>query len=602
MNLPLREEVAEQDTWDLRPMYSTIEAWKADFEKIENDSRAVPAFSGTLGQSARRLGEAVALYLNLGRLLEKVYVFAHLQSDQDTANSENLGRLEQATNLYARISEQWSFFTPELLALPAEKIAEYLAASELQPYKRMLEEILRYKPHTLSKEEERLLAAGTEVFGTSEKVFSQLNNADLQFGSIQVNSEEKVLSHGSFTLLLKNPNREVRRKTFEQYYAVFDGHKNTIAATLAGSIKRDVFLAKVKNFPSAREKSLFSDNVGTEVYDNLIATVSDSLQPLHRYYELRKKLLGLDEMRIYDTYVPLVTDVSIRHSYEDACDLVVRSLQPLGEEYATVLREGLGRARWVDRFENKGKRSGGYSSGCYDSQPYILMNYKEDSLNDVFTLTHEAGHSMHSYYSCKHQPYQDHGCTIFVAEVASTFNEQLLARELKKKYTGDKRMLAFLINQQIDDIKSTLYRQTMFAEFEKLTHAAAENNEPLTVDTFRGLYRNLLSKYFGPSVNVTSIDELECFRIPHFYSAFYVYKYATGLSAAIALSQRVLGGGQAEREQYLGFLKSGGSKYPLELLKDAGVDMTTAAPISSAMKLFASLVDELSAVLEELRA
>ncbi|MFN8392092.1 MAG: oligoendopeptidase F [Bdellovibrionota bacterium] len=597
MALVPRTEVVASDTWNLDPMYTDLTAWRSDYAAVEAGTEKVGAFAGTLGQSASRLREALDVYLNMSRTLEKVYVFAHLRSDEDTSSGENLGRLEQATNLYARVSELWSFLTPELLALPEKQIAEYLAHEELAPYRRMLREIVRYKPHTLSKEEERLLAAATEVFGTSEKVFSQLNNADLQFGTILVDGEEKTLSHGTYTLFLKHPDRDVRRRAFEQYYQVFDGHKNTIAATLGSSIKRDIFLAKAKNFPSARERSLFSDNVPTAVYDNLVDTVAAHLEPLHRYYELRRQLLKLDKLRIYDTYVPLVANVKTTHSYEEAAELVVSSLPPLGEEYVNILKRGLGEERWVDRYENKGKRSGAYSSGCYDSSPYILMNYKADSLNDVFTLAHEAGHSMHTYFSNRNQSYQDHGYTIFVAEVASTFNEQLLALELKKRYANDKAMLAYLINQQIDDIKSTLYRQTMFAEFERTTHALAEDNEPLTIDVLRKVYRELLVKYFGAAVEVSELDELECLRIPHFYSAFYVYKYATGLSAAIALSERVLNGGATERDEYLRFLKSGGSKYPLELLKDAGVDMTRSDPVVAAMKRFGALVDELGATL-----
>lgn len=600
MSLPKRDEVTLPDTWDLSSMYAGLADWKKDFEALEGNAETVRAFPGTLGDGAEQLNKAFELYLSMSRALEKVYVYAHLLSDQDTGNTDNLGLLDQATNLYSRVGEQWSFFTPEILALSEERIAQYLADSKLKPYRRMLTEIVRYKPHTLSKDEEQLLAAGSEVFGTSEKIFSQLNNADLTFGSLEVDGQEKVLSHGTYTLFLKHPNRDIRRRAFEQYYGVFEAHKHTIAATLGSSIKRDIYLARVKKFPSARERSLFSDNVPVAVYDNLIETVARNLEPLHRYYALRKKLLQLDEMRIFDTYVPLVSDVTVRHSYEEACRLVTESLAPLGAKYVEVLADGLGARRWVDRYENKGKRSGAYSSGCYDSVPYILMNYKPDSLNDVFTLTHEAGHSMHSYFSCKTQPYQDHGYTIFVAEVASTFNEQLLSRHLKSVYANDRRMLAYLINQQIDDIKATLYRQTMFAEFERTTHALAEKHEPLTLDTFRSEYRALLAKYFGSAAVLAELDDLECFRIPHFYSAFYVYKYATGLSAAIALSERVLKGGEKERAEYLGFLNSGCSKYPLELLKDAGVDMTSPAPIESALAHFARLVTELEQTLESL--
>ena len=464
----------------------------------------------------------------------------------------------------------------------------------LQDLKRMVLEIVRYRPHTLSKAEENLLALGSEVFGVSSKTFSQLNNADLKFGTVHVDGEEKSLTHGTFSLLLKNPNREVRKQTFEQYYKVFEDHKNTIAATLTGSIKGDVYLSQVKKHTSARERALFADNVELSVYDNLIETVSSNLTGLHKYYELRKRVLKLEEQRIYDTYVPLIPNVQKSHPYPLACQYVLDSLRPLGSDYVDVLRRGLTSERWVDVYENQGKRSGAYSSGCYDSAPYILMNYKEDSLNDIFTLTHEAGHSMHSFFSCKHQPYQDHGYTIFVAEVASTFNEQLLVKHLRELYQGDKAMLAFLINQQIDDIKSTLYRQTMFAEFEKIVHEIAESNQALNIDVYKEVYGKLLKKYFGPAVTIEDIDHLECLRIPHFYSAFYVYKYATGISAAISLSEQVLTGSDTERMRYLNFLQSGGSKYPLDLLKDAGVDMNSPQVVATALKKFDALVNELS--------
>lgn len=598
----IRDQVSEQDSWNLDPLYSNLADWKKDFSLVEQQLEKVSDHRGTLGLGVAKLGEAIELYLQMNRVLEKVYVYTHLRSDQDTGNSENLGRHDQAVNLAARVGEAWSFFTPELLELSDDKIQEYLTAEPLREYRRLLREVLRYKPHTLSQQEEQILAAGAEIFGSCDKIFSQLNNADLTFPPVRVKGEDVDLSHGTYTLFLKNEDREVRAEAFKNYYSAFDSHKNTIAATLAGSIKKNIYLAKTKRYHSSREASLFSDDVPVSVYDNLIETVSNNLAPLHRYYEVRKKLLAIPSLRIYDTYVPLVSDVHVRHSYEEAANLVLKSVQPLGKEYATVLKGGLLADRWVDRFENKGKRSGAYSSGCFDSPPYILMNYKEDSFNDVFTLAHEAGHSMHTYFSSKHQPYQDHNYTIFVAEVASTLNEQLLCHHLENVFASDERMLAYLINHQIDDIKSTLYRQTMFAEFEKMTHALAEEHEPLTVEALRDIYGKLLHKYFGPAVTVDALDELECLRIPHFYSAFYVYKYATGISAAIALSEQLLGGGEADQTRYLQFLKSGGSKYPLELLRDAGVDMAKPQPVESALRVFSSLVDKLDQVLNKLKA
>lgn len=593
MSSQLRAEVKPNDTWDLSRIYSSEELWKADYLKVEEIDNKSSIYKNTLGKSAEHLFEVISTYLSSGRLLEKVYTYAHLKSDEDTSNTTNLSLLEKAYSLYARHSEAWSFFSPELLSLDQEIINQYLSSEKLKVFRRLIKDIVRYKPHTLSAKEERIIAAGAEVFRSAEKVFSQLNNADLNFGKIKIGSETIALTHGSYSLILKNPEQKIRKKAFQQFYGVFEQHKNTIAATLSGSIKKDVYLSKIKNFPSARSASLFSDNVNIEVYDNLIASISKNLKPLHKYYELRKKVLNLSSQKIYDTYVPLVKEVHVDYSFEKASETILNSLKPLGEEYCSVLKEGLNSARWVDKYENKGKRSGAYSSGCYDSVPYILMNYKSSDLRDVFTLTHEAGHSMHTYFSNKHQSYQDHSYTIFVAEVASTFNEMLLNEHLKEVYKNDPRMLVYLINNQIDDIKATFYRQTMFAEFEHLTHQVCEKNEALTVDVFRKIYGDLLKKYFGKSVKISELDQLECLRIPHFYSAFYVYKYATGISAAITLANKVLKGGQTELNSYLNFLKSGGSKYPLDALRDAGVDMTKPTAIENTISYFSALVDQL---------
>lgn len=598
MSLIDRNAVPLEHSWNLAAIYPSTEPWRADLAQLEGEAKKIAAFRGTLASSAEQCEAALRFYLEMGRLLEKVYVYARLLSDQDTADSSNLALVEQATNLYTRVSAEWSFLTPELIAIPEKTLAKYLTLDSFKDLKRTIEDTVRYKPHTLSPQEEALLAFGSEVFANADRVFSQLNNADLEFGTVEHNGEKITLSHGSYIVLLKRPEREIREKAFNQYYHVFDSHKNTIAATLSGAVKRDCYLAAVRRFPSARFKSLFADNVSEGVYDALISSVANGIRPLHRYYELRKKILKLQEQRVFDTYVPLVSDIELRTSYEQAVEMVITSLAPLGSDYCAILKKGLSQDRWVDRYENKGKRSGAYSSGSYDTAPYILMNYKEDDIDQVFTLTHEAGHSMHSYYSCKHQPYQDHGYTIFVAEVASTLNEQLLMHHLMEKYANDRRMMAYLVNQQIDDIKGTLFRQTMFAEFEHRTHLLSEQNQPLTVAVFREIYRGLLKKYFGDSVALTPLDELECLRIPHFYSAFYVYKYATGISAAIALSEKVLAGDKAAVERYLRFLQSGGSKYPLELLRDAGVDMETPAPVEAAIRLFDSLVTRLEELVQ----
>lgn len=588
-----RGAVAFEDSWDLTALYCDIQAWEQSFQELETEISQISSFQGKLGDSVATLGQATALLLQTSRKLEKVYTYAHLLSDVDTANAAHLGHLERARNLSTRFSTFSSYFTPELLALEPERLKQFLANPNLAEYRRYLVDIVRYLPFTLSANEENLLAMGLEVFGVCGNIFSQLNNADLRFGSIIVDGEKQPLSHGTFIVFEQSYDREVRRKAFFQYYQVFNEHKHSIAATLAGAVKRDVYLAKARKFPSALHHSLFADNVTPSVYETLIQTVNAHLEALHRYYGLRKRLLQIKELQIYDTYVPLMSAVNIRHSYQEACDILREALSPLGEEYIATLHGGLAKERWVDRYENKGKRSGAYSSGCYDSYPYILMNYKEEVIGDLFTLAHEAGHSMHSYYSCRHQPYQDHGYTIFVAEIASTFNEQLLWTYLKHKFSQNKKILAFLINHEIDSIKATLYRQTMFAEFEKQIHDLAENDEPLTVAVFQKIYGQLLKKYFGPEVVITELSSLECLRIPHFYSPFYVYKYATGVSAAISLAKQVLKGGDEERRRYHRFLQGGCSKYPLELLRDAGVDLASPEPIEAGLRYFAELVGEL---------
>ena len=393
-----------------------------------------------------------------------------------------------------------------------------------------------------------------------DETFSQLTNVDMKFGSLKdEKGEERALSQSSYSSFLQKRDADVRKRAFHQFYTEIGDHKFTLASTFANSIKADVFRARARNYTSAREAALFQDDVPVSVYDNLIATVRANLQPLFRYYALRKRVLGLAEIHQYDTYVPIVASVDKRTTFDEAIEMCVGALQPLGDEYCRVLADGMRKQRWCDRFENKGKRSGAFSSGSYGSPPYILMNYKDDVFSDVFTLAHEAGHSMHTWHSNGTQRWQDADYPIFLAEVASTFNEELLTHHLLEK-TSDRNMRAYLINRQLDDIRGTVYRQTMFAEFEKIAHEMEERGEAVTLDTVRQAYRKLLDDYFGPEFSIDSELELECLRIPHFYSAFYVYKYATGLSAAVALSQQVLQTGDATR--YLGFLRSGGSRFP----------------------------------------
>ena len=441
-----------------------------------------------------------------------------------------------------------------------------------------------------------MLALGAATLDGYDDTFSQLTNVDMKFGMlVDDEQQERPLTQSSYSSFLQKRDPALRKRAFHQFYAEFEDHQYTLAAALSYSVKADVFRARVRNFPSAREASLFRDDVPVTMYDRLIDAVHDGIPSMLRYYKLRQRVLKLDELHAYDTYVPLVPDIETRVSFDEAIEKVITALAPLGSEYVETLGRGL-RGRWCDRYETKGKRSGAFSSGSYGAPPYILMNYKDDVFSDVYTLAHEAGHSMHTWFSQKSQRFQDHDYPIFLAEVASTFNEELLTHFLLEQ-TSDAKMRAYIINRQIDDIRGTVFRQTMFAEFEKIIHAIEESGEALTLEVFKTEYRKLLNIYFGDAIVLDPQLDLECLRIPHFYSAFYVYKYATGLSAAVALSQRVLASESGAVEKYLAFLNSGGSKFPLDTLRDAGVDMTKPEPVRATVALFEQRVSELETIL-----
>lgn len=593
--LPTRSEVPASDCWDLSSLYPSDEAWESDFKKFENEIPRYAGFRGRLADGAKVIGELLDFDLEMDRLAERLGTYAFLRTTEDQANNTYQALTGRFQNLSVRAGQAASYMRPELLAIEAGKMATIIADPLLAKYRLLLERIVRYRAHTLSDSEESLIALQGEMAQTAGKVFRQLNDADLKFGEVKNEKGQLVeLSNSTFSQFMIAPTRSVRKAAFHQYYDQFQSHENTLAATLAGSIHTDVYYARARKYPSALESSLFHDNVPISVYENLISAVRSNLPGVHRYIDVRRKKMGLDDIHHYDTYVPILNDMEQDRPWDDAVETVIDSLKPLGTEYGQALTNGL-RGRWCDRYPNKGKQSGAFSCGTYDADPYILMNYKSSVLNDLFTLTHEAGHSMHSYYSKRHQPFQYYNYTIFVAEVASTFNEQLLTHYLLQS-TTDNRLKAYLLNHEIDSIRATVVRQTMFAEFEKTTHEMAERGEPLTVESFRGVYRKLLDAYFGPNFVVDDQLSLECFRIPHFYRAFYVYKYATGLSAAIALSRRVLEGGESERADYLRFLSSGCSKDPLDLLRDAGVDMASPEPVQTALKHFANLVVELESL------
>jgi oligoendopeptidase F len=594
--LPKRSEVAVADTWDLGSLFPDDAAWETAFAKFEKQIGGYARFQGKLGQSAKMLAACLRFDLQLDRLGDRLGTYAFLRASEDTTNNDYQRMEGRYVNAASRAAQASSYVRPEILAIPRTRIRAMIAERALAPYRLVLERLLRYRPHTLGKREETLLAMQTQMAQVANQTFRQLNDADLKFGPIRNDRGETIeLSHASFSALLHSPKRDVRRKAFQQYYKQYETHRHTLAATLSGSVERDVYYAKARNHAGPLEAALFPDRVPVSVYENLIATVRNHLPALYRYYDVRRRKMRLSDIHHYDTYVPILADLQTRYEWDEAVRLVLAAVEPLGAEYGAALAAGL-RGRWCDRYENEGKRSGAFSAGSYDGDPYILMNYQPDVLDHVFTLAHEAGHSMHSWYSVHNQPYQYHQYVIFVAEVASTFNEELLSQHLLSQATDD-RQRAYLINRQIDAMRGTIYRQTMFAEFEKATHDLAKQNEPLTLEQFKTIYRGLLEAYFGPQFALDPELSLECLRIPHFYRAFYVYKYATGMSAAIALADRVTRGGKAELADYLQFLSGGCSKDPLDLLRDAGVDMERPEPIDTALTRFGQLVDELDALL-----
>ena len=553
-------------------------------------------WKGKLGKSAKNLAECLEFEKTIDQKIERLYHFASLQLAEDSANTEYLARVGQIQNLLTKIGETSAFLIPEIQAIPDEKFEKFMVDLGLKEWRIQLHKIRRLKPHVLSEPEERILALGAVALSGYDDAFSQLTDVDMKFGVLtDETGREKPLTQSSYSSFLIKRDHELRKRAFHQFYAEFQDHQYTLATSLAYSAKADVFRARARHYPSALEAALFPDDVPVEVYEGLIKSVRANLKPLFRYFDLRRRLLGLGELHHYDTYLPLVGEIETKIPFDQAVDQVVAALQPLGKEYVDVLAQGL-RARWCDRYETKGKRSGAFSSGSYGAPPYILMNYKDDVFADVYTLAHEAGHSMHTWFAQKAQLFQDYDYPIFLAEVASTFNEELLTHFLLEQ-TSDPKMRAYIINRQVDDIRGTVFRQTMFAEFEKIIHAVEESGDALTLDVFKSEYHKLLGAYFAENFTLDPQLDLECLRIPHFYNAFYVYKYATGISAAVALSERVLSNQAGAVEAYLDFLRSGGSRFPLEALKIAGVDMTTSAPIESTLRLFERRVDELEQLL-----
>lgn len=593
-----RDEQKLENTWDLTTIFASDEDWERAFKKLEGYLGREEEIKGRIGDSAENLLEALLLDAEIDEQLGKVYVYAHLKHDQDTSNAKYTAFEQRAANLASQFSARWSFMLPELMSIDEATLKSYVA--ELDGLKRFafdLERINKKRPHVLSESEEKILAEASEALSASTNTFGMFNNADLKFDNVKDKEGNSLpLSHGNYITYLESDDRVLRENAYKEVYSKYGQFNNTLAQTLAGKVKASVFSSKVRNYESARAQALSNNDIPESVYDNLVQTVNDNLHLLHRYTKLRKELLGLDEMHMYDMYTPVIQDEKFEVTYEEAKAWMLKSLEPMGSEYTDVIKEGLTN-RWVDVYENKGKRSGAYSSGTFGTNPFILMNWT-DSVNNTFTLTHEFGHSAHSYFSRNNQPSNMSGYSIFVAEVASTCNEALLADYMYKHLDDDKKKL-YLLNYQLDGFRGTVFRQTMFAEFEYLIHTLAEQNEPLTAERLNAEYRKLNEKYYGDAVITDDYIQYEWSRIPHFYYNYYVYQYATGYSAAYALSKKILEEGQPAVDKYINeFLKAGSSDYPIEVLKKAGVDMNEKTPIENACKVFEERLDAFEALIK----
>ena len=595
--IPLRDEVPAKDKWDLSSIFKSDDEWEEALKSLPAITQKVAAYKGKLGESDKTLLEALKAYEQAQLKMETVYHYAsliHEANEDDSVATDKNGRALMA---YTQMQSELSFIDPEIQAIDETKLRQWISQPEFADYKVFIEKNLHFKKYILSEKEERILSLQMQTAETPYTAFSVLTNVDINktFGTVNVDGEEKPLTETTWSVFLHSQDRKVREEAYKKFYAKFEEHQNSIAALYAGSVNQDIFSVRARGYDSSLQQALYGNKVPLSVYHNLIDCIHKNLDTLHEYYSLRKKVLGVKELRHWDVYVPLVKSVETKTSYEEAVEICRKALAPLGKEYTDRLCDGLLNG-WADRYENVGKRSGAFSSGCYIGNPYILLNYKDDVIRDVFTMAHEGGHSMHSWYSVHNNPFMSYDYTIFEAEVASTFNEELVFKYLLEN-AKSKEMKAYLLSMRADDILATLHRQTMFAEFELKAHEAVENGTPLTAELLRKIYRDLLELYFGPEMVFESNSDLEGLRIPHFYTAFYVYKYATGISAALALAKRVTEGGEKEREDYFKFLKSGGSRYPIESLRVAGVDMESTEPVQAACDTFKAIVDELKQIL-----
>ena len=594
--IPTRGEVPLEDRWSIEDLFASDDAFLAEYQAVEQEiPHLAPRFMNTLSQSARQIADCLTALFGLEQRCETLIVYANQRLHEDMANSTYQDFADRTTRLAVQFNQAASFLEPEVLSIPEETLNQYLEEDILAPYRRTLTEMARNRAHVRSAQMEQLLSAAGEMAGGPGDIFSAFTNADLKFPKIQDEAgRETELTEVRYVSFLKSHSRDVRKSAFQALFSTYDGYRNMLAATFSANAKQALFFARARGFQNTRESALFYNRIPEAVYDNLVKTVGAYLPLLHRYMKLRKRLLQVDELHMYDLYVPMVPDISMEYPFAEARETVLESLAPLGKGYQDVLNSAF-RDRWMDKYENRGKRGGAYSWGAYGVHPYVLLNHKND-LSGIFTLAHEMGHALHTYYSNQAQPYQYAGYRIFVAEVASTCNESLLMHHLLSNVTGRAERL-YLINHFLEEFRTTVFRQTMFAEFEQKAHALAAAGEPLTADRLCTLYRACNETYFGPEVVLDPGIELEWARIPHFYTPFYVYQYATGFSAAIALSQGILEKNGAEA--YLRFLSGGCSQDPIDLLRGAGVDMATPAPIEHALELFASLLDQMEDALEQ---
>lgn len=599
--LPKRHEVPEELTWDLTVIFNSDAEFEKAYQDVEGSLAKITGFKGKLQEGATTFQQAVETLLDVSNKLETVYVYAHLKNDQDTANSTYQGMYDSASLLAAKSGEAMAWFEPEVLEIPENQLNSYFEENEkLAVYRHFIDQMTDNRNHILSANEEALLAGASEIFGASSKTFSVLNNADIQFPTIKdENGEDVQLSHGVFGELLESTNRSVREQAFKKLYSVYQGLKNTFASTLGSNVKYHNYNAKVHHYGSAREAALANNHIPESVHDNLIEVVAEHLPLLHRYVALRKELLGVDELHMYDMYTPITGEAGIKYTYEEAKEETMKALQPLGKEYEAVLKEAF-ENRWIDVVENTGKRSGAYSSGAYATNPYILLNW-HDSLNNLYTLVHELGHSAHSYFTRKNQPYVYGDYSIFLAEIASTTNENILTEYLLQTVT-DPKVRVYILNHYLDGFKGTIFRQTQFAEFEHTIHEEARKGTPLTAEFLTNYYGELNARYYGPAVEKDPEIAYEWSRIPHFYYNYYVYQYSTGFSAATALADKIMSGEEGALDKYLTYLKSGNSDFPIEVMKKAGVDMTEKDYIEKAMAVFERRLNELEELIKEVKA